>query len=128
MPNPKFMQLEELQELVLQQHSELPPSQLVAVFLRAAKLRPGLSQQQQATVLVPVWDRLRDELNACKVGWGRGWGSCWQWGLLWVCRLSTVPLMGLLLCHALETARRVPPARRTITGGSIRSSALCRAA
>jgi hypothetical protein len=64
------MQLEELQQLVLQQCNELPPSQLAAVFLRAAKLRPSLSPQQQASLLVPVWDQLRDQLMACKVGWG----------------------------------------------------------
>lgn len=61
------MQLPELQQLVAQQVSRLTPSSLAAVVLRAAKLRPPPSPQQQDALLVPTWEALRSQLAACKV-------------------------------------------------------------
>jgi hypothetical protein len=61
------MQLQQLQQLVAQQCSNLTPPQLAAVILRAAKLRPPPNRQQRDQLLGPAWAGLRNQLAACKV-------------------------------------------------------------
>lgn len=60
-------QLDDLQLLVTEHIHKLTPHELVAVFLRAAKLRPLPHPWQQEQLLQPTWTALRDQLAACKV-------------------------------------------------------------
>lgn len=60
-------QLNDLQRLLAEHIHKLTPHELVAVFLRAAKLRPLPRPWQQEQLLQPTWTALRDQLAACKV-------------------------------------------------------------
>jgi hypothetical protein len=63
----QFMQLQGLQQLIAEKSDALSASQLVSVFVRAAKLRPMPHQQQREALLGPTWAQLRGQLSCCKV-------------------------------------------------------------
>lgn len=64
------MQVQQLQVVVQQHRSRLNASQLVAVVLRVAKLRPVPSPEQRDDLLGHTWATLKGRLKRCKVGTG----------------------------------------------------------